>query len=58
MPAGVVGEVGADQAIGKSQLLIYRHTRHFHHHPAIIPAMDWFRWENVVEDMDRNRVVT
>ncbi len=47
VPAGVVREVGADQTISKPQLLIHGHARHLHNHPAIIPAMDWSRWENM-----------
>lgn len=44
VPAGVVGEVGANETISEGQLLIYGHTRHLHNHPAVIPAVDWWRW--------------
>lgn len=57
MPAGVVGKVGANEAVGKSQLLVHRHARHLHNHPPVVPAMDWGRWEGEGVNMDSKSVV-
>lgn len=43
VPAGVVGEVGAYETISELQLLIHGHARHLHHHPAVVPAVNWGR---------------
>ncbi len=43
MPAGVVGEIGADQTICELQLLLHRNTRLLYHHAPVIPTVDWER---------------
>lgn len=41
MPARVVGEVGANEAVGELQLLLDGHARHLHHEAAIVPTVNW-----------------
>lgn len=41
VPAGVVGKVGADETVGEAQFLVHRHAGHLHHHPPVVPAVDW-----------------
>lgn len=41
VPAGVVGEVGADETVREAQFLVHGHTGHLHHHPPVVPAVDW-----------------
>lgn len=41
VPAGVVGKVGANETVGEAQFLVHWHTGHLHHHPPVVPAVDW-----------------
>lgn len=41
VPAGVVGKVGADETVGEAQFLVHRNAGHLHHHPPVVPAVDW-----------------
>lgn len=41
VPAGVVGKVGADETVSEAQFLVHGDTRHLHHHPPVVPAVDW-----------------